>query len=146
MPRTTSPTWNCHQDECAACTSSSRDDMTLLRCALLFLLEQGRWMATDDIPLPQILSGGGDYLNRLAGPEGDDTVPVPPVEQWPWVDAELRLAVARAAGLDAVSALDPRIKKVLAKAARRSWRHHVDLLDRAAEQLTEHLPQRARTT
>lgn len=54
--------------------------------------------------------------------------------------------MARAAGLDAVSALDPRIKKVLAKVARRSWGHHVDLLDRAAERLTEHLPQRTRTT
>ncbi|PKV84314.1 hypothetical protein BX283_1830 [Streptomyces sp. TLI_146] len=119
--------------------------MTLLRCSLLVLLEHGRWMASDDIPLPQILSAGGDYLNHLGGPDGDADVPVPPPEQWAWIEAEMRLAVARAAGLDAVSALDPRIKKVLAKAARRSWRHHVDLLDLAAEQLAEHLPQHTRT-
>ncbi|MGW3692348.1 hypothetical protein ACWD6U_00455 [Streptomyces sp. NPDC005149] len=146
MPRPNPRIWNCRQDDCAACTSSIRDDMTLLRCSLLFLLEQGRWMASDDIPLPEVLSAGGDYLDRMAHPHGDGTVPVPPAEQWAWIEAELRLAVARAAGLDATSALDPRIKPVLAKAARRSWRHHVDLLDRAAEQLIEHLPPRTRTT
>ncbi|MEK8144268.1 hypothetical protein NKH18_27540 [Streptomyces sp. M10(2022)] len=54
------------------------------------------------------------------------------------------MAVARAAGLDAVSTLDPRIDKVLTTAARRTSRRQVDLLDLAAEQLAE-LCARSRT-
>ncbi|MFD4786236.1 hypothetical protein ACFWN1_03995 [Streptomyces sp. NPDC058459] len=108
----------------------------MLRCAILTLLGQGRWMAGDHIPLPDVLSAGGDYLSRLAGTVGDGT-PVPPVEDWSWIDAELRLVVARAAGLDAVSTLDPRIDKVLATAARRSPRSQMKLLDLAAEQFAD---------
>ncbi|MGW0711572.1 hypothetical protein ACWD4G_37425 [Streptomyces sp. NPDC002643] len=114
--------------------------MTLLRCAILTLLEHGRWMAQDEISLPDILSGGGHYLSRLRiGPLGqiDDDTPVPAIEQWAWLEAELRLVVARAAGLDAVSTLDPRIDDVLASAARLPERRLVALLDLAAEQFAE---------
>ncbi|MDF3292411.1 hypothetical protein [Streptomyces silvisoli] len=135
MPHPTKPAWNCHNDACPVCTAPERDEMTLLRCAILTLLEHGRWMAADEIPLAEILSAGGDYLSGLA--VGDDDTPVPAVEHWAWLDAELRLAVARAAGLDAVSTLDPRIDSVLATAARRSWRRQMDLLDLAAKQFTE---------
>ncbi|WP_434591972.1 hypothetical protein [Streptomyces sp. A5-4] len=140
MPRSTAPAWTCSFDACPICNSPERDDMSELRCAILALLEQGRWMACDEIPLPDILSAGGDYLSRLmVGPLGqiDDGTPVPPIEDWSWLDAELRLVVARAAGLDAVSTLDPRINKVLATAARRTSRQQVDLLDLAAEQFAE---------
>ncbi|MDG5808483.1 hypothetical protein P9869_38720 [Streptomyces ossamyceticus] len=106
--------------------------MTLLRCAIVTLLEHGRWMASDEIPLTEILSGASDYLARFAGPGSDDT-PVPLAGERAWVDAELRLAVARAAGLDAVSTLDPRIDSTLATEASRCWRRHMDLLDRAAQ-------------
>ncbi|MEU6148059.1 hypothetical protein ABZ848_47960 [Streptomyces sp. NPDC047081] len=133
MPRSTMPAWNCHNDACPICTAPERDEMTLMRCAILTLLEHGRWMAADDIPLRDILSAGGNYLNGFGGVD----VPAPAAEQWAWLVAELRLAVARAAGLDAVSTLDPRIDRVLATAARRTSRRQIDLLDRAAERFTE---------
>jgi hypothetical protein len=133
VPRSTTPAWNCHNDACPICTAPERDEMTLMRCAILTLLEQGRWMASDEIPLPEILSAGGKYLSRFT----DDDVPAPAAEHWAWLEAELRLTVARAAGLDAVSTLDPRIDRVLATAARRTWRRQIDLLDLAAEQFTE---------
>ncbi|MEU6355048.1 hypothetical protein ABZ896_38015 [Streptomyces sp. NPDC047072] len=107
--------------------------MTLMRCAIFTLLEHGRWMASNDIPLRDILSAGGKYLNGFGG----GSVPTPAAKQWAWLEAELRLTVARAAGLVAVSTLDPRIDRVLATAARRTSRHQIDLLDRAAEQFTE---------
>ncbi|AJT62523.1 hypothetical protein T261_0834 [Streptomyces lydicus] len=120
------------------CASPVRDETTLLRCAVLTLLRHGCFMAADEIPLPEILSAAGDNLRRLAAPPfGDETDPVPTSDQWAWVEAEVRLAVARAAGLDAVSTLAPRIDRVLTKAARRSARHHDDLLDRAARQFAE---------
>uniref|UniRef100_A0AAU2ABC5 Uncharacterized protein n=1 Tax=Streptomyces sp. NBC_00093 TaxID=2975649 RepID=A0AAU2ABC5_9ACTN len=133
MPRSTTPVWNCRNDACPICTAPERDEMTLMRCAILALLEHGRWMAADEIPLPEILSAGGDYLSSLGGAD----VPAPAAEHWAWLDAELRLTVARAAGLDAVSTLDPRIDRVLATAARRTSRRRIDLLDLAAEQFTE---------
>ncbi|MFJ1897215.1 MULTISPECIES: hypothetical protein [unclassified Streptomyces] len=136
MPRSTESAWTCYFDACPICTSPERDEMTVLRCAIRTLLDQGRWMAGDDIPLPDILSAGGDYLSRLRGVD-DGGIPVPTAEQWAWLEAELRLVVARAAGLDAVSTLDPRIDKVLASAARRTSRRQVALLDLAAEQFTE---------
>ncbi|WP_158698056.1 hypothetical protein [Streptomyces sp. PVA_94-07] len=139
----TESAWTCDYDACPICTSPERDEMTVLRCALLTLLDQGRWMAGDDIPLPDFLSAGGDYLSRLRSAVGGG-FPVPTAEQWAWLDAELRLVVARAAGLDAVSTLDPRIDKVLATAARRTSRRQVALLDLAAEQFTE-LYRRPRT-
>lgn len=78
-------------------------------------------MVEDGIPLAEILSDGGHYLRGLASSlGGDETTLVPKTEHWPWADAELRLAVARAAGLDAVSTLDARIDGVLATAARRT--------------------------
>ncbi|MEU8784835.1 hypothetical protein [Streptomyces sp. NPDC048637] len=135
MPRPAAPAWNCRNDACPICAAPGRDEMTLLRCALLTLLEHGRWMAADEIPLPEVLSAGGDYLSRLA--VGDAATPVPAPEHWPWLEAELRLTVARAAGLDAVSTLDPGINTTLATAARRTWRRQMDLLDLAAEQFTE---------
>ncbi|MGW7082255.1 hypothetical protein ACWGH2_01985 [Streptomyces sp. NPDC054871] len=113
--------------------------MTLLHCAIRTLLEHGRWMAQDEISLPDILSAGGQYLSRLRiGPLGqiDDDTPVPASNQWAWLEAELRLVVARAAGLDAVSTLDPRIDGVLASAARLDGRDQVNLLDLAADQFT----------
>ncbi|WP_282703400.1 hypothetical protein [Streptomyces sp. CC219B] len=136
MPRSTTPAWHCDFDACPICTAPERDEMTLLRCAILTLLEQGRWMAGDEIPLPDILSAGGDYLSRLRDAVGDG-IPVPAVEHWAWLDAELRLVVACAAGLDAVSTLDPRIDKVLATAARHTSRDQVKLLDLAAKQFAE---------
>ncbi|MFJ9211494.1 hypothetical protein [Streptomyces sp. NPDC102264] len=144
MPRSTTPVWHCDDNACPICTAPERDERAPLRCAILTLLEHGRWMACDEIPLPDILSAGGDYLSRLRDTVGDGT-PVPAVEHRAWLDAELRLAVARAAGLDAVSTLDPRIDKVLTTAARRTSRRQVDLLDLAAEQLAE-LCARSRTT
>lgn len=105
-----------------------------MRCAILTLLEHGRWMASDNIPLREILSSASS--GYLTGFSGDD-VPAPAAEHWSWLDAELRLTVARAAGLDAVSTLDPRIDRVLATAARRTSRRQIDLLDRAAAQFTE---------
>ncbi|MBO3674007.1 hypothetical protein [Streptomyces sp. NEAU-YJ-81] len=128
--------WTCIDDACPICTAPERDEMSLLRCAILTLLEHGRWMAGDDIPLPDILSAGGDYLNRLRGAT-DDGIPVPTTEHWAWLEAELRLVVARAAGLNAVSTLDPRIDDVLTTAARLPERRQVDLLDLAAEQFAE---------
>lgn len=66
---------------------------------------------------------------------------MPKTEHWPWGDAELRLAVARAAGLNAISTLDARVDGVLATAARRTPRRRADLFDRAAEQFAEqHAP------
>ncbi|MEV4973586.1 hypothetical protein [Streptomyces scopuliridis] len=140
MPRSTTPAWDCHNWSCPICTAPERDEMALLRCAILTLLEHGRWMAQDEISLPDILSACGHYLSRLRiGPLGqiDDDTPVPAIEQWAWLEAELRLVVARAAGLDAVSTLDPRIDGVLASAARLPERRLVDLLDLAAEQFAE---------
>ncbi|MCZ4509772.1 hypothetical protein O3Q52_16530 [Streptomyces sp. ActVer] len=136
MPHSTSSAWTCGNDACSICTAPERDEMTVLRCAILTLLEQGRWMAGDDIPLPEILSAGGDYLRRLQG-AWDDGTPVPAAEHWAWLEAELRLVVARAAGLDAISTLDPRIDKVLATAARLPERRQVKLLDLAAKQFAE---------
>jgi hypothetical protein len=139
MPRSTTPAWDCHNWSCPICTAPGRDEMTLLRCAILTLLEHGRWMAQDEISLPDILSGCGRYLSQLRiGPLGqiDDDTPVPAIEQWAWLQAELRLVVARAAGLDAASTLDPRIDGVLASAARLDERGQVDLLDLAADQFT----------
>ncbi|NEB01975.1 hypothetical protein [Streptomyces sp. SID13726] len=133
MPRPTVPAWNCHNDVCPICTAPQRDEKTLLRCAILTLLEHGRWMASDDIPLRDVLSAGGKYLSGFTDPD----VPAPAAEHWSWLEAELRLAVARAAGLDAVSTLDPRIDRLLASAARRTSRRQIDLLDRAAAQFTE---------
>ncbi|MEV7197157.1 hypothetical protein AB0N81_35925 [Streptomyces sp. NPDC093510] len=144
MPRSTAPAWHCYYDVCPICTAPERGEMTLLHCAILTLLEQGRWMAGDEIPLPEILSAGGDYLSRLRDAVGDG-IPVPAVEHWSWLVAELRLAVARAAGLDAVSTLDPRIDQVLTTAARRTSRGQVKLLDLAAKQFAE-LYTRPRTT
>ncbi|MFE9566949.1 hypothetical protein ACFYMW_00410 [Streptomyces sp. NPDC006692] len=137
MPRSTVSAWTCNDPACPICTAPERDEMSVLRCALLTLLDQGRWMASDDIPLPDILSAGGDYLSRLRGAVGDAT-PVPAAEHWAWLEAEIRLAVARAAGLNAVSTLDPRIDDVLTTAARLPERRQVDLLDLAAEQFTKH--------
>ena len=140
MPCSTTPAWHCDFDACPICTAPERDEMTLLRCAILTLLEHGRWMAQDEISLPDILSSCGHYLSRLRiGPLGqiDDDTPVPAIEQWAWLEAELRLVVARAAGLDAVSTLDPRIDDTLTTAARLPERHLVDLLDLAAEQFAE---------
>ncbi|WP_382465430.1 hypothetical protein ACFIN9_18050 [Streptomyces noursei] len=136
MPRSTVSAWTCDYDACPICTAPERDEMSMLRCAVLTLLEQGRWMACDEIPLPEILSAGGDYLSRLRGAVGDG-IPMPAAEHWAWLKAELRLAVARAAGLDAVSTLDPRIGDVLTTAARLPERPLVDLLDLAAEQFTK---------
>ncbi|MER5547112.1 hypothetical protein ABT072_32775 [Streptomyces sp. NPDC002589] len=62
---------------------------------------------------------------------------MPATEHWAWLEAELRLVVARAAGLDAVSTLDPRINGVLTTAARLPERRLVHLLDLAAEQFAE---------
>ncbi|WP_128375309.1 hypothetical protein [Streptomyces cavernae] len=135
MPRSTVSAWTCDYDACPICTAPERDEMSMLRCAILTLLDQGRWMAGDDIPLPDILSAGGDYLNRLRG--AGDGIPVPATEHWAWLEAELRLVVARAAGLDAVSTLDPRIDDALTTAARLPERRLVDLLDLAAEQFAE---------
>ncbi|WP_380791279.1 hypothetical protein ACFE3N_15440 [Streptomyces albidoflavus] len=135
MPRSTSSACTCNYDAYPICTAPEHDEMSVLRCAILTLLDQGRWMASDDIPLPDILSAGGDYLSRLRGT--GDGIPVPAVEQWAWLEAELRLVVARAAGLDAVSTLDPRIDGVLATAARLPERRQVKLLDLAAQQFTK---------
>ncbi|MHC0433834.1 hypothetical protein ACX6XY_27240 [Streptomyces sp. O3] len=135
MPRSTSSACTCNYDPYPDCTAPEHDEMSALRCAILTLLDQGRWMVGDDIPLPEILSGGGDYLRRLRGT--GDGIPVPALEHWAWLEAELRLVVARAAGLDAVSTLDPRIDVVLAEAARLPEFPLVDLLDRAAEQFAE---------
>lgn len=142
MPHPSSPVWDHHIEDCPVCTSPDRDEPTLLRCAVLTLLQHGVFMAEDDIPLPKILSDGGHYLRGLASSlGGDETTPVPKTEHWPWVDAELRLAVARAAGLDAVSTLDARIDGVLATAARKAPRRQADLLERAAEQFAQqHAP------
>lgn len=74
--------------------------------------------------------------DRPLGQINEDT-PAPAIEQWAWLEAELRLVVARAAGLDAVSTLDPRINGALASAARLPERRLVDLLDLAAEQFAE---------
>ncbi|MYX71330.1 hypothetical protein [Streptomyces sp. SID3915] len=140
MPRSTKPAWDCHNWSCPICTAPERDEMTLLRCAILTLLEHGRWMAQDEISLPDILSACGHYLSRLrVGPLGqiNEDTPVPAIEHWAWLEAELRLVVARAAGLDAVSTLDPRINGALASAARLPERRLVDLLDLAAEQFAE---------
>jgi hypothetical protein len=146
LPHPSSSVWDNHIEDCAVCTSPDRDEPTLLRCAVLTLLQHGVFMAEDDIPLPEILSDGGHYLRGLASsPGGDETTPVPKTEHWPWVDAELRLAVARAAGLDAVSTLDARIDGVLATAARRTPRRQADLLERAAEQFAEQHPPASRT-
>ncbi|MEU6990602.1 hypothetical protein ABZ953_08105 [Streptomyces sp. NPDC046465] len=136
MPRSTAPAWTCGNNACPICTAPERDERTMLRCAILTLLEHGRWMACDEIPLPDILSVGGDYLSRFKGGLCGDT-PMPVAEHWAWLDAELRLLVARAAGLDAVSTLDPRIDKILATAARRTTRGQVKLLDLAAKQFTD---------
>ncbi|MFF0201929.1 hypothetical protein [Streptomyces sp. NPDC005017] len=144
MPHLSTASWDCHNWSCGICTSPHRDELTLLRCAIVTLLEHGRWMAADEIPLSEILTGASDYLVGLAGPRDDDT-PVPAANHRAWVDAELRLAVARAAGLDAVSTLDPRIDSVLTAAASRSWRRQMDLLDLAAEQFTQRHPRPART-
>ncbi|MFE7627448.1 hypothetical protein [Streptomyces sp. NPDC057509] len=140
MPRSTTPAWDCNYWSCPICTAPERDEMTLLRCAILTLLEHGRWMAQDEISLPDILSASGHYLSRLRiGPLGqiNEDTPVPAIEHWAWLEAELRLVVARAAGLDAVSTLDPRINGALASAARLPERRLVDLLDLAAEQFAE---------
>ncbi|MET9849733.1 hypothetical protein [Streptomyces ossamyceticus] len=136
MPRSTVSAWTCNDDACPICTAPERDEMSMLRCAILTLLDQGRWMASDDIPLPDILSVGGEYLSRLKGGVGDG-IPVPATEHWAWLEAELRLVVARAAGLDAVSTLDPRIDDTLTTAARLPEGRLMDLLDLAAEQFTE---------
>lgn len=136
MPRSTVSAWTCDYDACPICTAPERDEMSMLRCAILTLLDQGRWMAGDDIPLPDILSAGGEYLSRLKGGVGDG-IPVPATEHWAWLEAELRLVVARAAGLDAVSTLDPRIDDTLTTAARLPERRLVGLLDLAAEQFAE---------
>lgn len=123
MPHPSSSVWDHHIEDCAVCTSPDRDEPALLRCAVLTVLQHGVFMVEDDIPLAEILSDGGHCLRGLASSlGGDETTPVPKAEQWPWVDAELRLAVARAAGLDAVSTLDARIDGVLATAARRTPR------------------------
>ena len=100
-------------------------------------------MVGDDIHLPEILSGGGRYLSRFKDTVTDG-VPKPAPEHWAWLEAELRLIVARAAGLDAVSTLDSRIDDVLAAAAGLPEYPLVDLLDLAAEQFAE-LHTRART-
>ncbi|MFI7295386.1 hypothetical protein [Streptomyces sp. NPDC050121] len=71
MPRSTVSAWTCDYDACPICTALERDEMSLLRCAILTLLDQGRWMAGDDIPLRGILSAGGEYLSRLRGGVGD---------------------------------------------------------------------------
>ncbi|MCX4675562.1 hypothetical protein OG413_09610 [Streptomyces sp. NBC_01433] len=143
MPRSTVSAWTCGDGSCPICTAPERDDMTVLRCAILTLLEHGRWMVGDDIPLPDILSAGGRYLSRFKDAVADGA-PKPAPEHWAWLEAELRLVVARAAGLDAVSTLDPRIDDVLAEAAGLPEYPLVDLLDLAAEQFTE-LCRRPRT-
>ncbi len=135
MPRSTVSACTCNYDAYPSCTAPEHDEMSVLRCAILTLLDQGRWMAGDDIPLPDILSAGGDYLSRLRGT--GDRIPVPAAEHWPWLEAELRLVLARAAGLDAVSTLDPRIDGVLTEAARLPEYPLVDLLDLAAEKFAE---------
>ncbi|MGW1669170.1 hypothetical protein [Streptomyces sp. NPDC002324] len=138
MPHPSSSVWDHHIEDCAVCTSPDRDEPALLRCAVLTVLQHGVFMVEDDIPLAEILSDGSHYLRDLASSlGGDETTPVPKAEQWPWVDAELRLAV----GLDAVSTLDARIDGVLATAARRTPRRQADLLARAAEQFAQqHAP------
>ncbi|MGW7044206.1 hypothetical protein ACWGDT_16150 [Streptomyces avermitilis] len=77
-------------------------------------------MAEGDIPLPEILGDGGDHLRGLASSlGGDETTPVPRTGHGPWIDAELRLSVARAAGLDAASALGARSDDFPSTVARR---------------------------
>ncbi|MFD3561914.1 hypothetical protein ACFWVU_19830 [Streptomyces sp. NPDC058686] len=136
MPRSTASAWTCADNACPICTAPERDEMTMLRCAILWLLEHGRWMAQDEISLPDILSAGGHYLSRLKNTSADGT-PAPAAEHWAWLEAELRLTVARAAGLDAVSTFDTRIDSVLTSAAHLDERGQVQLLDLAAEQFAE---------
>ncbi|MEU8972575.1 hypothetical protein AB0D11_25430 [Streptomyces monashensis] len=136
MPRFAASDWTCDNNACQICTAPERDEMTMLRCAILWLLEHGRWMVQDEISLPDILSAGDHYLSRLKG-TSDDGVPAPAAEHWAWLEAELRLTVARAAGLDAVSTFDTRIDSVLASAAHLDERGQVQLLDLAAEQFAE---------
>ncbi|CAL9508581.1 hypothetical protein SUDANB151_03565 [Streptomyces sp. enrichment culture] len=50
MPRSTVSAWTCNDDACPICIDPERDEMSMLRCAILTLLDQGRWMAGDDIP------------------------------------------------------------------------------------------------
>ncbi|MFK4222233.1 hypothetical protein [Streptomyces sp. NPDC019890] len=89
-------------------------------------------MAADDIPAA-ILADGGDYLHRLAAsPGGDYATPVPGLEHWAWVDAEVRLALVT--GLNSAGTLDPRIDDVIAAASRWPARRQEDLFLRAAEQ------------
>ncbi|WP_405889831.1 hypothetical protein OG427_07230 [Streptomyces sp. NBC_00133] len=93
MPLSDQHAWDAHIEYRAICSSRDRDALTLLRCAVHTLLEHGCFMAADDIPLAEILTGGGDYLRRLAAsPGGDHATPVSGPEHWARVDAEVRLA------------------------------------------------------
>lgn len=129
--------WSRHFQDCPTCFPDGPGELPLLREAVRTLLEHGCYMAFDEIPLDQILTGGGQYLRGLAGPPGghdSDDVPNPHPAHWSRVEAEVRLALARAAGLDAHGTLDPRIPAVLGELAQRSWEQLEDLFDRAMEQ------------
>ncbi|MFB8352961.1 hypothetical protein [Streptomyces niveus] len=133
--------WSRHFQDCATCFPDGPGELPLLREAVRTLLEHGCYMAGDDIPLDQILTGGGQYLRGLAGPPGgadSDDVPNPHPAQWSWVEAEVRLALARATGLDAHGTLDPRIPAVLGALAQRPWDELEDLFDRAMDQFAHH--------
>ncbi|MEV8426432.1 hypothetical protein [Streptomyces niveus] len=129
--------WSRHFQGCPMCFLDGPGDLPLLRESVRTLLEHGCYMAGDDIPLDQILTGGGEYLRGLAGSPGghdSDGIPNPRFAHWSWVEAEVRLAVARAAGLDAHGTLDPRVPAVLGQLAHRSWDQLEDLFDRAREE------------
>ncbi|MFI6289335.1 hypothetical protein ACIBCM_32100 [Streptomyces sp. NPDC051018] len=131
MPFTHPAVWDDHIADCPLCTSPDRDEQALLRCTVHTLLTHGAFRTADDIPFAEITVGGDDYLRSLANsPGGDCATPVPDPRQGTQVDAEVRLALARAAGLDPAGTLDPRIDRVPA-----TWPEakRADLFDRAAD-------------
>ncbi|MFF3556152.1 hypothetical protein ACFYXL_22420 [Streptomyces tsukubensis] len=134
MPFTDPSAWDDHLDECPLCQSADRDDPALLRCAVHTLLQDGVFMTHNEIPLVEIVSRGTDYLRDLAAsPGGDHTTPVPDARLAAWMDAEVRLALARAAGLPPAGALDPRIGRILTDAATWPEKQRADLFERAAD-------------
>ncbi|MFF0448023.1 hypothetical protein ACFYT4_16710 [Streptomyces sp. NPDC004609] len=91
-------------------------------------------MTHDEIPLMEIISDGADYLRGLtASPGGDRTIPVPDARHTAWMDAEVRLALARAAGLPPAGALDLRIDRILTDAATWPEKQRAALFERAAD-------------
>ncbi|MEU5148805.1 MULTISPECIES: hypothetical protein [Streptomyces] len=138
MPSTSASAWADHISDCPFCISGARDEMTTLRCAVATVLQHGTFMACDDIPLMEIVTNAGDYLCGLASsPGGDQATPVPPATRWDWLDAEVRRAVALAAGAEPASALDPCIDDALAQAAQWPSQCQQRLFERAARQFTE---------